>query len=186
MNANLLRGEKVHLTALNPDDLPTIARWQEHSDYQRLFDASPAYPRSIAQLTRWLEGEQQSRDVFLFAVHLLDGDNLIGYLDISGIIWSLQVGWLGIGIGDPQHRGKGYGYDASRLALKFAFHEINLHRLQLTVFSYNTHAIALYEKLGFLREGAYREFLHRDGQRYDMLLYGLLRREWEPFLKERE
>ncbi len=46
------------------------------------------------------------------------------------------------------------------------------------MFEYNERAIALYEKLGFRREGVYREFLSRDGQRYDMYLYGLLRREW--------
>ena len=34
------------------------------------------------------------------------------------------------------------------------------------------------ERLGFQREGIYREFIHRDGQRYDMILYGLLRREY--------
>ena len=55
--------------------------------------------------------------------------------------------------------------------------------MQLTVFAYNERAIALYEKLGFVREGVYREFLARDGVRYDMYLYGLLRREWEASAK---
>jgi RimJ/RimL family protein N-acetyltransferase len=65
-----------------------------------------------------------------------------------------------------------------RLALDFAFRELNLHRICLTVFSYNPAAIKLYESLGFTREGVYREHLQRDGQRHDMILYGLLRREW--------
>ena len=47
------------------------------------------------------------------------------------------------------------------------------------VFSNNERCIALFEKLGFRREGVYREFLQRDGRRYDMYLYGLLRPEWE-------
>jgi RimJ/RimL family protein N-acetyltransferase len=64
------------------------------------------------------------------------------------------------------------------LLLDFAFNEINLHRVFLTVFSYNQRAIRLYEKLGFQREGIYREHLQRDGQRFDMLHYGILRREW--------
>jgi RimJ/RimL family protein N-acetyltransferase len=51
--------------------------------------------------------------------------------------------------------------------------------VQLTVFSYNLRAIALYEKIGFKREGVYRECLHRDGRRHDMILYGILRPEWE-------
>jgi RimJ/RimL family protein N-acetyltransferase len=38
--------------------------------------------------------------------------------------------------------------------------------------------MALLEKLGFRREGVFRDFLERDGERHDMLLYGLLRPEW--------
>ena len=45
--------------------------------------------------------------------------------------------------------------------------------------SSNERAIALYEKAGFRREGVFREFGQRDGRRYDMYLYGLLRPEWE-------
>jgi RimJ/RimL family protein N-acetyltransferase len=56
---------------------------------------------------------------------------------------------------------------------------MNLHRVGLTVFAYNERARALYEKMGFVHEGTQRERLHRDGERYDMLDYGILRREWE-------
>ncbi len=62
--------------------------------------------------------------------------------------------------------------------MRFAFDEVNLRRLSLTVFAYNTRAIRLYEGMGFVREGTFREFLVRDGQPHDMLLYGLLEREW--------
>ena len=177
--SNLLHGTKVRLTALTSADLPTIARWHENGKYLRLFDALPARPKSQAELARWLEERQKETQVFLFGIRLLDGDDLIGVLELDGILWAHQVGWLSIGIGDRDNWGKGYGYEAVQLALKFAFHELNLHRLQLTVFSYNDRAIVLYEKLGFHREGTYREFLERDGRRYDMYLYGLLRHEWE-------
>lgn len=49
----------------------------------------------------------------------------------------------------------------------------------MQIFSYNQPSIALVEKFGFHREGVYREFIQRDGQRYDMDLYRLLRREWK-------
>jgi RimJ/RimL family protein N-acetyltransferase len=64
------------------------------------------------------------------------------------------------------------------LVARYAFDELNLHRLQLTVIDYNPRAIAMYERLGFVREGNYREFGERDGARYDLFLYGLLRPEW--------
>ncbi len=89
------------------------------------------------------------------------------------------MAWLAIGIGERENWGKGIGGEAMTLALDFTFRELNLHRVQLTVFEYNERAIALYERLGFVREGVCREFMQRDGRRYDMYLYGLLRREWE-------
>jgi RimJ/RimL family protein N-acetyltransferase len=60
---------------------------------------------------------------------------------------------MSIGLGDSANWGKGYGHEATRLALGFALNELNLHRVQLTVFDYNPRAIHLYEKLGFQQEG---------------------------------
>jgi RimJ/RimL family protein N-acetyltransferase len=174
----LLVGPNVRLTALGSDDLPVLERWYQDAEFLRLFDAVPAAPRALCALREWLEERRRARDSFLFGVRLHDGDELIGVVELDGILWNQQVSWLSIGIGDALRRGHGYGAEALRLALDFAFRELNLHRVQLTVFSYNTAAIALYEKLGFQREGAYREFLHRDGLRYDMYLYGLLRHEY--------
>jgi len=80
-------------------------------------------------------------------------------------------------------RRHGYGREAMHVGLNFVFNELNLYRVCLTVFSYNESAIALYEALGFTREGVYREHLERDGRRHDMYLYGLLRSEWLEWLE---
>ncbi|MBZ0290293.1 MAG: tetratricopeptide repeat protein [Anaerolineae bacterium] len=40
-------------------------------------------------------------------------------------------------------------------------------------------AIKAYERVGFQREGAHRQAINRDGQYYDLLLYGILREEWQ-------
>lgn len=176
---DLLRGASVRLTALAADDLPTIAGWYQDAGFLRLFDARPAHPQSETELARWLEDRQKDSSAFLFGVRLLDRDELLGLVELDGIMWAHQSSWLSIAIG-PAHQRLGHGAEALGLALRFAFQELNLHRVQLTVFSYNQRAIALYEKLGFQREGVYREHLQRDGQRYDMYLYGLLRHEWLP------
>jgi RimJ/RimL family protein N-acetyltransferase len=177
--AALLRGEVLRLTALTKEDLATIERWQHNNVFLRLFDALPAYPKSNAALAQWLEGRQKEKNAYLFAVRLLTENTLIGYVELEGILWAHQVGWVSVAIGDPSHWGQGYGTEAMQLLLAFAFEELNLHRVQLTVFGYNARAIALYEKLGFRREGTFREFMQRDGKRHDMHLYGLLRSEWK-------
>ena len=175
---DLLRGDRIRLAALEKDDIERVARWQQNATFLRLSDAAPAYPKSRARLERWLQERQQDRTAFLFGVRLLDDDALIGYAELEGILWAHQVAWLSIALGDPASWGQGYGSETMRLLLAFAFNELNLHRVQLTVFSYNARAIALYEKMGFQREGVFREFMQRDGARHDMLLYGLLRHEW--------
>jgi RimJ/RimL family protein N-acetyltransferase len=176
---NLFVGEHVRLTAIEPGDLPAMARWYRDSDFMRRLDADVAAPKTEKQVAEFIEEQQKSATAFAFAIRPVDGEDVIGYCALEGILWSQQVTWLAIGIGEAAQRGQGYGEEAMRLLLRFAFDELNLRRVQLTVFSYNELALRLYEKLGFQREGVFREFLQRDGQLYDMLLYGLLRREWE-------
>ena len=179
LDANILLGDKVRLTAVDKDDLSAIGRWFEDAGFARLFDAMPAAPKSEAALSRWLEEVQKDKNGFLFAIRPVDGQSLLGYAELDGILWSNGTAWLGLGLGERDNWGKGYGAEAAQLVLNFAFNELNLRRVQLTVFSYNERAIALYEKLGFVREGVYRQYLQRDGRTYDMILYGLLRREWQ-------
>jgi len=175
---NLLAGTVLRLTALRPADLPIMAAWYNDAGFLRLYDARPAYPKSEETLREELDEGRKKSDAFVFAARLLDGDELIGFVELDGILWPHRVGWLGLGIGERANWGKGYGREMLALALRFAFAELNLHRVQLTVFSYNTRAIALYEKAGFHREGTFRQFMQRDGQWCDMYLYGLLAEEW--------
>ncbi|MBK9748433.1 MAG: GNAT family N-acetyltransferase [Chloroflexi bacterium] len=184
MIGSLFNGQRVRLTALKPEDAAVMARWYEDGEFSRLWDAMVARPRTEASIRKWFEETDASKDGYGFGIRLMYSDELIGYLYVDGIVWNHGAGWLAIAIGEAANRGKGYGLEAMNLALKFAFHELNLHRIQLTVFGYNERAIRLYEKIGFQREGTIREFLARDGRRYDMYLYGLLKREWDAGVRQ--
>ena len=175
----LLRGARVRLTALHEGDVPTMARWDEDARTRRLFGARPARPRSEAEIAHFLKDLRENDRTITFGIRRLDDDALTGALELDGILWPHRVCGFGVVIGDRENWGRGYGYEAAELGLTFAFDELNLHRVTATVFSYNQRSIALVEKLGFQYEGVFREFLERDGKRHDMLLYGLLRHEWQ-------
>lgn len=175
----MLEGHKVRLASIREQDLPIIAKWYENSEFLRLLDAVPAIPKSERSFKKWVENEDDSNDEFHLAIRLKESDGIIGFIEIDGILWNQRNGWLAIAIGDASHQNQGLGTEALTLALNFCFGELNLHRVQLSVFEYNKRAIALYEKLGFQKEGRYREFLKRDGETYDMILYGLLEPEWQ-------
>ena len=175
----LLHGERIHLTALRSNDLPSLATWEQDTRFLRLYDARPAHPRSPDELAEWLRDRRGDSNTFTFGIRLLNDEKLLGTVELDEIIWPHGVCGLAIAIGERANWGEGYGYEATQLALAFAFDELNLHRVTATVFAYNERSIHLVEKAGLRREGAFREFLERDGARHDMLLYGLLRPEWK-------
>ena len=178
MIKSILRGERLSLSPLEKDDVKMLKALYQDTVFIRLLDARPARPKTQVSLEKWIEEEGESHNGYLFGIRLIEDDTLIGFIELDGILWTHGTTWVGLGIG-AEHQDQGYGTETMRIILDFAFSELNLHRVQLSVFAYNSRAIAAYERLGFIHEGTMREFLHRDGQRFDMLNYGLLRGEWE-------
>ncbi|NMM62332.1 GNAT family N-acetyltransferase [Clostridium sp. P21] len=175
---SLLKGKNLRLTSLNEKDISYMEEWYNDVDFLRLYDMTTAFPKSSAQLYEMLNEKRKSNNSYVFAIRTLDEDRFIGVTGFENILWNNGTAIVFIGLGDVKTRGKGYGKEAMEMTLEFGFQELNLHRIQLDVLSYNKPAITLYENLGFKREGVYREFIHRDGKRYDMYLYGLLKNEF--------
>jgi RimJ/RimL family protein N-acetyltransferase len=169
----------VRLTGLEKEDARTFSSWHNDAGFLRLVDAELARPRSQDDILKSFEEWEKDPKTVAFAVRPLDADDLLVVVTLDGILFQHGVCWLGMGMGDRDLWGKGYGSEAMALTLKYAFNELNLHRVQTSVFEYNLRSIAMCEGQGFRREGVYREFMQRDGRRYDMYLFGLLRREWE-------
>lgn len=179
LNNDLLKGNNLRLTSLKEEDLNTFENWYNDVKFLRHYDMIAAFPKSHPQLLEMLQDIRNSNDRYIFAVRTMKENKFIGVTGFENILWNNGVAVIYIGIGDNTFRGKGFGKEALELTMEFGFQELNLHRIQLNVLSYNDPAIKLYENLGFKREGVYREFIHRDGKRYDMYLYGILRSEWE-------
>lgn len=175
---DILRGERVRLTAVHPTDITTLGGIRANVGLLRALDTVPAVPPTEAQVVAWVEHAQSATDGYLFAIRPLADDRVLGWIELDGINWQHGTTSFSIAL-DPAAQGHGNARDALRVMLRFCFDELNLHRVSLTVFAFNTRAIRLYESLGFTHEGTHREFFARDGRRHDMLLYGLLRREWE-------
>lgn len=178
----ILQGERVSLVACEPKrDAPLVTRWNHNGEYMRMLDADPIRLWSSEGSQKWLEemGDLENPDMILFMIQDNQSEELIGFVDLSGMNWLAQDTMIGIGLGDPGYWGRGYGTEAMQLLLRYGFTVLGLHRMSLNVFEYNPRAIRSYEKAGFQVEGRLREALHRDGRRWDMLYMGILREEWQ-------
>jgi RimJ/RimL family protein N-acetyltransferase len=182
---NLFAGKFVRLAAAKPDDHPIMAKWTDNPECWRMTGAQPAMPRNTDYWVASDKQDKERKNGFSFRIRTLSDDRVIGYMDLT-VSWSNQVTWIGIGIGDSDYWGRGYGSDAMRLGVNYAFRELGVYKVMLSVAAYNTRAIRAYEKVGFVHEGTARAMHYRDGQRFDMHYMGILRPEWETRLKEKE
>lgn len=76
------------------------------------------------------------------------------------------------------HQGVGYGTEAIKWALGWAFRVAGVHAVRLSCFSFNERAVRLYQRLGFVKEGVEREAYYYDCQWYNRILFSMLDREW--------
>lgn len=180
MSTALFTGKLVRLAAADPDKHAALfLEWSRDSQYTRLLDFPPARQWSAKQTREEMERMDARDNLINLLIHTLDEDRPIGFVELDGIQWAHGDAFVGIGIGSRAHWSKGYGSDALRILMRYAFAELGLFRLSLDVFEYNTRAVRCYEKCGFVVEGRCRQWLLRDGKRWDVLYMGILRSEWE-------
>ncbi len=178
---DIFSGQFVRLSAYDPEEMgKAYSRWNRNSEYFRLLNSSSRPMQSPKMAAKWMEEEvgEMSPASYYFTIRTLEDDKLIGELGLDVVDWSGRDAFVGLGIGETEYWSKGYGTDVMNILLRFAFTEINLKRVTLTVFGYNPRAIRSYEKAGFQHEGRLRKALNKEGKRWDMLYMGILREEW--------
>ena len=179
----LYRGKLLRLAAPHPEDAEAFARWSNDDHYLRHFENDPARPINAQQHADWERPHLAAPNSYIFRLRTLedarpDADKLIGVVALGDVQWVHRTAMLGIAIGERAYRGRGYGSEAIRLLLRYGFEELNLYRIWLTTISFNLPAIRCYERAGFVREGAQRAMIEREGRRFDLLYFGMIRDEW--------
>ena len=161
-------GRLVRLRAFEQTDLDANHAFM--NDYATLRDmlSGLPLPASYEDERRWLDQQTSyTRGEYQFAIEDGGGD-LVGRCGLIRVDWKNRVGEIGIMIGAP-YRGRGYGTEAMELLCRFAFQEMNLHKLKVSVFAFNKAAIRCYEKNGFVQEGLLKAEIFRDGAYQDVV-----------------
>lgn len=176
---DLLQGRRVRLGQVEPDVYAKAwARWGRNTAFYRNMSEESPIPWSIKKHQEWAEQAEPDGKRVRFHILARPDDRFIGFVGLYQVNTAHRDAWLGVGIGEAEYWSRGYGGEAMRLMLDYAFLELNLYRVTLDVFAYNARAIHLYEKLGFRVEGRERRWVQRDGERVDLIHMGILRREW--------
>jgi RimJ/RimL family protein N-acetyltransferase len=171
-----LDGGRVYLRPVEMADAEPFRRWL--NDPSVRINLKLFAPLTEKAEQEFIERAGTNPDDFVFAIVRKQGDRVIGAGGLHRTRWKDRSASFGILIGDPECRGAGYGTEATRLILRYAFETLNLNRVELGVYDFNKPAIHVYEKLGFVREGTQREHSFVEGRYVDHHAYSLLAREY--------
>jgi RimJ/RimL family protein N-acetyltransferase len=175
----MLRGEKVILRSIRREDLPRLCEFNNDVDVELAGGGDPPIPQSLERLYAEYDGEvaKGGRDGTKFGIEA--DSKLIGQCALFNIQEPGLTCELGIAIGDREYWGRGYGRDAIRVLLDYAFRLRGMRRVYLTVTGNNSRAIRAYAACGFVEEGRLRKHVWGNGEYADLVYMGILREEWD-------
>jgi [ribosomal protein S5]-alanine N-acetyltransferase len=173
-----LPGARVALRAIRAADVPDLFTVFSDAEVMRYWDGVPMTAIDEADAYRAeIDESFRGRTLFQWAIAEPAADRLIGTCTLLHLNAPHRRAEIGFALGRP-HWGQGLASDAVTTLVRFAFGDLNLHRLEADVDPRNARSLRLLEKLGFRREGYLRERYHVAGDLQDAVLLGLLRSEW--------
>jgi len=177
-------GRRIVLRRHRAENLAVVSRWYRDPEVARL-TRYQTRPMPREEVERFFQTRLLGPDSVAYAIHVRLTDRLIGLTTFSSLDPDNGSVLFHITLGERDVWGQGYGTEAASLMLAHAFERLGLHRVGLSVFSFNERAIRSYEKAGFRIEGRLRDAIARDGRYWDEIQMGALRPEWlERFTAE--
>jgi diamine N-acetyltransferase len=173
-----LVGERVALGPVHKGLLPLLWKWESDLELSALTGdpSRPLTPEAIDKLyQRYTTATTESTGFAIYERLTMRPIGTVGLVSINHLNRTAE---LGIGIGEHDCWGKGYGTEATRLILDYAFNVLSLHNVMLRVFSYNERAIRAYQKVGFREIGRRRQAQRIGANVYDVVMMDCLATEF--------
>ena len=183
IQTQLFEEKDVRFGSIDHETHPEIeSKWTHDAEFMRLMELKPVCPLSPAMVMKQYEaiekGMEEEKNLFYFTIRAREDDRFIGKALVEWIDWENGNGFIRLGIGSAEDRRKGYGSQALTMLLRYSFGELNLFRVTAVVPAYNTGALRLFQKFGFMEEVRRGKAMYRDGEFWDIISFGLLNAEW--------
>ena len=167
-------GERVALGPRVREHLPLFARWRNDFAVARTFDT----PRALTIEALAAAYDAGTGHEHAFTVYERATWWPLGWTYLRDVDWRGRTAGFGIVLGEADARGRGYGTEATRLMLDYAFTALGLHSVMLTTDSYNLAGQAAYRKAGFREFGRRRECALLNGTYHDWVYMDCLASEF--------
>lgn len=175
----ILQTSRLQLRPFVPDDAPLVQQLASDREVALPTLGIPhPYPEGAA--ARWIDAQAAEFDSgrsLTLAIVLKEGHELVGSISLIGLSAVHQRAELGYWM--AKHRwSMGYCTEAAQGLVGYAFSSLRLHRIEANCLRRNVRSARVLQKLGATPEGCLRERVCQSGQYEDLVMFGLLAREW--------
>ena len=171
----MLEGERVKLRAPRREDTAILNEYWSDLDMHTRASNRPPRPHTVEATQALFDEFDKQENLARFIIEV-EGE-VVGDCSLHDIDTHNRTCDVGIALGRP-HWSKGYGQEALRLLVDYAFKHYNMHRVALEALADDPRAVGCYRKVGFVEEGRLRQRDWRDGGYHDVLIMGILDEEW--------
>jgi RimJ/RimL family protein N-acetyltransferase len=181
-------GARCYLSPLSHEDAAAHTEWENDLAVAIPLGDEAYTPTSLEKMHEQIDGALRNQ-AHVFSIVDLETDRTIGRCMLTNLDAINRSAMLGIMIGEKEYQNRGYGQEATRLLLDYAFNLLNLNSVMLGTFVFNARAIAAYRKVGFQEIGRRRQGRIVAGKAYDVVLMDILAEEFSgsvivPYLEQ--
>lgn len=162
-------------------DIPNFLIWMNDPEVTQYLNRY--LPISEQEEMAWVDslyGSQFGKAVVWCIEVIGETNRPIGTVGLHGIHPRNRHSTLGIMIGEKDCWNKQYGRRAINLALTYAFRELNIRKVCLTVIDFNERGQTCYEHCGFIEEGRKKEHVFGGGVYHDEIHMAVFQANWSP------
>jgi RimJ/RimL family protein N-acetyltransferase len=169
----MIEGQLVYLRPVQKEDMETFRDWLTDPSLMRMVGAH-GLPAANVELEKWYLELFALVNVRVLSILTRD-HMLIGVMALGNLFEHSRSAKVFIAIGDRSYWGRGFGPDAIRTLVRYAFLELNLQCIWAEILEFNTRALRAFEKCGFEREGMLRNRFFSNGQYWSQVVCSVLR-----------
>ncbi len=168
----VLKGQDIYLRLMEPSDTDNIIKWRNRDFVRRNFIYQKPFTRQGHE--NWTKTMIDTGKGVQFIICTRESGEPVGSVYLRDIDRNHNKAEYGIFIGEEQALGKGYGTQAARLMISYAFERAGLHKLMLRVLAENGQALRSYEKAGFIKEAYLKDEVFLKGCYKDVIYMAVI------------
>jgi len=176
----MLKGKRIRLVPLERKHIDFFLKWFNDPEITQYITMYKPMTRDMEE--EWFNNLKHKEDAVYFSISINNeekSDKIIGNCAVQNIDCKNRACSCGITIGEKTYQNKGYGTEAMELLIEYGFNVLNLNRIELSVYEFNSRAFNTYQKVGFVEEGRKRQARYHNGKYQDEIIMAILREEWE-------